>query len=225
MSIICASRIAQRLQSMWFVPLTLWLLMLLTWVATPNYPEPWSMGLLIIAGLLVIFSVYEVIQWKNLQKAVIRFNNVREALTSGRIVIATYSDETLRKIADAVSDYLSQLDINHVGSGEYAKHIIIDKQDHFSQVRINDVLAKAPGDCKLSLIIVASFWESGYVTELRYCLVDNSGKSVITLSHSNKWPYVNCGDSIPATQVAKEIVGTLFEKLNLLIWAATAPAS
>ena len=225
MSIICASRIAQRLQSMWFVPLYLWLLTLLIWVATPNYPEPWSVGLLIIAGLLVIFSVYEVIQWKNLQKAVIRFNNVREALTNGHIIIATYSDDTLREIADAVSDYLSQLGIDHAGAGEYAKHIVIDKQDHFSQVRIDNVLAKAPDDCKLSLIIAASIRNNGGVTELRYCLVDNSGKSVIILNHSKKWPYAHCGDSIPATQIAKEIVSTLFESLNLTIRAATAPDS
>jgi len=223
MSIILNGLITKWLMALWPVPLLLVLFM----VGMRGSMGSTSTTLTI--SLLACFSSATLVWLAILQKSVIRFHNIRDVLGTGYMVVATNNSDDLREIADAVSKYLSQLGIDHLGHKGYTKHLAYETPSNpFYRVPIEFVLSRASEKCKLILILYAKSCGQNGVSSLGYCLFDRGDKSVITItlhsrSFSEEWPTVRC-DNKTTKQVAREIVGGLFERLHLVIRAGTAPA-
>lgn len=232
MSIIQGYLIARKLQSLWFIPLIIWVVTIISMVGFKAYPVfEFVYG---ITQILAVFSLvaftFTLLEWVKQQKPTIRFSNVREALNGGFMSIVTNNDDSLREIADAVSCYLSQLGIDHLGKNSYEKHIVIEANKINSlSALVASIRLAVPTACKLHLVIFPHKRINGEIWSIEYCLINNGGQSLLRSDSFNEWPVVYCSEMIfdkkkVVSQVAREIVGGLFSNLQLSIQAVTPPA-
>lgn len=180
--------------------------------------------LVFIVSWLAVISAMWAIRPLAFFKDATRFNNVRNALSNGYVAIVTNKDDTLREVADEISNYLKRLGIDHFGSGKYANHLVVENEDCFYQASSDDLGSRKPEKCKLTLVLFARATGNNGVVSIKYCLLDNGSHSVIFIDSCNEWPYVDCSAKT-TPRVAKEIVGGIFEKLNLIIRAGTVSAN
>lgn len=149
----------------------------------------------------------------------VRFSSVRQILINGNVMILTNDNKELRQIAEAIGIYLEHLGIQHAGSRNFSKHFFVEgsASNPYSIPSTNDLPPKSKS--KLALLIYAVGMGPDGVCSTGYNLIDGGGWGVLSTKQGD-WIE---NKRFSPNQLAKKIVGQIFDEVNLVVRAANPP--